>query len=36
MSLDPSITEIERSKLAVWEYPVSDAYTKVSVDIFSI
>ena len=31
MSLDPSITEIERSKLAVWEYPVSDAFTKVSL-----
>ena len=29
MSLDNTITEYERSKLAVWDYPVSDKYTKV-------
>ena len=29
MSLDDSLTELERSKLAVWDYPVSDKYTKV-------
>jgi len=25
-----SLNELERSKLAVWDYPVSDKYTKVS------
>ena len=30
MSLDNTITEFERSKLAVWDYPVSDKYTKVA------
>jgi len=29
MSLDNTITEYERSKLAVWDYPVSDKYTKM-------
>ena len=29
MSLDNSLSEFERSKLAVWDYPVSDKYTKV-------
>ena len=29
MSLDNTISEYERSKLAVWDYPVSDRYTKV-------
>ena len=29
MSLDNTISEFERSKLAVWDYPVSDKYTKV-------
>ena len=29
MSLDNTISEYERSKLAVWDYPVSDKYTKV-------
>ena len=30
MSLDNTISEYERSKLAVWDYPVSDKFTKVS------
>ena len=29
MSLDDSLTIYERSKLAVWDYPVSDTYTKM-------
>nr|WHU27575.1 ionotropic receptor 25a [Matsumurasca onukii] len=29
MSLNDSLSEIERSKLAVWDYPVSDKYTKM-------
>uniref|UniRef100_A0ABM1IVT1 Glutamate receptor ionotropic, kainate 2 n=1 Tax=Polistes dominula TaxID=743375 RepID=A0ABM1IVT1_POLDO len=29
MSLNDSLTEVERAKLAVWEYPVSDKYTKM-------
>ncbi|CAG9835987.1 unnamed protein product [Diabrotica balteata] len=29
MSLNDSLTEVERSKLAVWDYPVSDKYTKM-------
>ena len=29
MSLNDSMTEVERSKLAVWDYPVSDRYTKI-------
>lgn len=29
MSLNDSLSEIERSKLAVWDYPVSDRYTKI-------
>lgn len=29
MSLNNSLTPLERSKLAVWEYPVSDKYTKI-------
>ena len=29
MSFDNSISEYERSKLAVWDYPVSDKYTKI-------
>ena len=29
MSLNDSTDEYERSKLAVWDYPVSDKYTKV-------
>ena len=28
-SLDDTIPEHERSQLAVWEYPVSDKYTKM-------
>ena len=29
MSLDPKKNEVERSRLAIWEYPVSDKFTKV-------
>ena len=29
MSLNDSTDEYERSKLAVWDYPVSDKYTKM-------
>lgn len=29
MSLNDSLTPLERSKLAVWDYPVSDKYTKM-------
>lgn len=29
MSLNDSLTDVERSKLAVWDYPVSDKYTKM-------
>uniref|UniRef100_A0A182JSA2 Ionotropic glutamate receptor C-terminal domain-containing protein n=1 Tax=Anopheles christyi TaxID=43041 RepID=A0A182JSA2_9DIPT len=29
MSLNDSLTAVERSKLAVWDYPVSDKYTKM-------
>ncbi|XP_046835531.1 ionotropic receptor 25a isoform X1 [Vespa crabro] len=29
MSLNDSLSEVERAKLAVWEYPVSDKYTKM-------
>ncbi|KAF5269354.1 hypothetical protein FQA39_LY08746 [Lamprigera yunnana] len=29
MSLNDSLTETERAKLAVWDYPVSDKYTKM-------
>jgi glutamate receptor, ionotropic, invertebrate len=29
MSLNDSLTPVERSKLAVWDYPVSDRYTKM-------
>ena len=29
MSLNESLTDLERSKLAVWDYPVSDKYTKM-------
>ena len=29
MSLDNTISEFERAKLAVWDYPVSDKYTKI-------
>ena len=33
MSLDDTLSELERSKLAVWDYPVSDKYTKVIKNI---
>ncbi|KAL7645090.1 UNVERIFIED_CONTAM: hypothetical protein RMT77_003468 [Armadillidium vulgare] len=29
MSLDDTMNEVERAKLAVWDYPVSDKYTKM-------
>lgn len=29
MSLNDSLSNVERSKLAVWDYPVSDKYTKM-------
>ena len=29
MTLENNITEYERAKLAVWDYPVSDKYTKI-------
>ncbi|CAG4975056.1 unnamed protein product [Parnassius apollo] len=29
MSLNDSLSEVERAKLAVWEYPVSDKYSKM-------
>ena len=29
MSLDNTISEYDRAKLAVWDYPVSDKYTKM-------
>jgi len=29
MSLNDSMSDYERSKLAVWDYPVSDRYTKM-------
>lgn len=30
MSLNDSLSEDERAKLAVWDYPVSDRYTKIA------
>ena len=30
LSVDPNLTELERTWLAVWDYPVSDTYTRVS------
>jgi len=29
LSMDDSMSEVERAKLAVWDYPVSDKYTKM-------
>lgn len=29
MSLNDSLSDIERAQLAVWDYPVSDKYTKM-------
>ena len=29
MALNDSLTPVEKSKLAVWDYPVSDKFTKV-------
>jgi ionotropic glutamate receptor len=33
MSLNDSLSEEERAKLAVWDYPVSDKYTKIWAQI---
>lgn len=33
MSLNDSLTEVERSKFAVWDYPISDKYTKIWAQI---
>lgn len=33
MSLNDSLDENERAKLAVWDYPVSDKYTKIWAQI---
>ena len=32
MALNDSLTSVEKSKLAVWDYPVSDKFTKVTQD----
>lgn len=29
MSLNDSLSDVERAKLAVWDYPVSDKYSKM-------
>ncbi len=29
MSLNDSLSKVDRAKLAVWDYPVSDKYTKI-------
>lgn len=29
MSLNDSLTDVQRAKLAVWDYPVSDKFTKM-------
>ena len=34
MALNDSLTIFEKSKLAVWDYPVSDKFTKVAFSIF--
>ena len=31
MALNDSLTVAEKSKLAVWDYPVSDKFTKVTI-----
>ena len=33
MALNDSLTIFEKSKLAVWDYPVSDKFTKVRYNI---
>lgn len=33
MSLNDSLLEDERAKLAVWDYPVSDRYTKIAAQM---
>ena len=33
MALNDSLTIFEKSKLAVWDYPVSDKFTKVTFNI---
>ena len=36
MSSENNITEYMRAKLAVWDYPVSDMYTKILQDLEKI
>uniref|UniRef100_A0AAN0LH94 Glutamate receptor ionotropic kainate 2 n=1 Tax=Polyphagotarsonemus latus TaxID=1204166 RepID=A0AAN0LH94_9ACAR len=36
MSLNDSLTENERAKLAVWDYPVSDQYTKIAAQMVEV
>ena len=31
IALNDSLTQVEKAQLAVWDYPVSDKYTKVLV-----
>lgn len=33
MSLNDSLSEDERANLAVWDYPVSDRYTKIAAQM---
>jgi ionotropic glutamate receptor len=35
MSLNESMSTMERAKLAVWDYPVSDKYTNVRIFVCS-
>ena len=35
MSLDESLSNVERAKLAVWDYPVSDKFSKVASKLVS-
>lgn len=35
MSLDESLSNVERAKLAVWDYPVSDKFSKVASNLVS-
>ena len=36
MALNDSLTIFEKSKLAVWDYPVSDKFTKVALEQYFI
>ena len=35
MSLDPTITEKQRAMLAVWDYPVSDKWTRIWQEVLN-